>query len=262
MFEFDPLQRQKVISCFSNSAQTYQSGAQLQVKVGQACLERMTQKILAKRANTALDLGCGPGLFTQPLQGIADVVVSLDLSNAMLHRNIEANHLVQADSHQLPLRTGSIDLVFSSLMIQWCELDLVLAEIYRILKPGGTAIISTLVSGTLGELKNAWLAVDDDNHVHQYLTINDVMTSIETMNWSCSALEQEQHIFEFESVKDLARELKLLGANYVKDRKQKGLMSKSKWQKMERSYREQRSHHKSRDTIPATYNVAYIMLEK
>ena len=52
---------------------------------------------------------------------------------------------VCADAQRLPLRSASVDLVFSSLMLQWCQpLDAAFAEVRRVLKPSGFFAFSTL----------------------------------------------------------------------------------------------------------------------
>lgn len=245
----------KISNRFSSSATTYRQGAQLQQTVGQACLNRLS----THHYQNVIDLGCGPGLFTNQLADLTTTLISIDLSMSMLNSNPSRRFKLQANSHQLPLRSDSIELVFSSLMIQWCDLDVVLDEIYRVLKPGGQAIISTLVEGTLCELKNAWSAVDNDAHIHQYLSLSQVKQKVAEKSWAKQHCDNQEISFKFSSPMVLARELKLLGANYVKNRKNKGLVTRHKWQLMEQAYREQ-CH--TQDDIPATYQVVYIELEK
>ena len=63
---------------------------------------------------------------------------------------------IVADARHLPLSAGSIDLVFSNLMLQWCnEPDQVFAEAGRVLRPNGLFIFTTLGPDTLKELRLA-----------------------------------------------------------------------------------------------------------
>ncbi|MDO6717911.1 methyltransferase domain-containing protein [Psychrosphaera sp. 1_MG-2023] len=248
-------QREKIQICFSNSAQTYRCGAQLQQRVGQTCLS----KIANKKYKRILDLGCGPGLFAPELELLTTQLISLDLSKSMLETNPSSGVKIQSDSHKLPLQPNCFDLVFSSLMIQWCNIETVLSEIHQILRPGGQAVISTLVSGTLIELEQAWSAVDNDTHIHQYSTFEDIERIVNSSDWKKTNAELATISLKFDSVLSLAKELKLLGANFVKDRKNKGLVTKNKWVKMEQAYQ----HNCGSDnSIPATYQVVYITLEK
>lgn len=240
---------------FSGSAGTYRCGATLQQKVAETCLNFVKNNCV----QNALDLGCGPGLFTSELISRAQRFISLDLSHSMLLTNTLEAAKVQGDSHNLPLLSEQFDLVFSSLMLQWCDPNKVLQEVFRILKPGGQVVISTLTTGTLKELQYAWSQVDSDQHIHQYLSEHELKTATELNPWRQSQFATEAITLEFDTVKGLAKELKLLGANYVKDRKNKGLMTKSKWLAMETAYRQQ---FQSTNRIPATYNVMYLILEK
>lgn len=63
-----------------------------------------------------------------------------------------------ADAESLPFPSDSFDVVFSNLMVQWCDDPrTVFAECRRVLRPGGRLVLSTLLEGTLTELKQAWL---------------------------------------------------------------------------------------------------------
>ena len=60
-----------------------------------------------------------------------------------------------------PFADQSFDLVVSNLTIQWCENPLrVFSELFRVMKPGAQASVSTLAEQTLMELKESWAAVD------------------------------------------------------------------------------------------------------
>jgi ubiquinone/menaquinone biosynthesis C-methylase UbiE len=77
-------------------------------------------------------------------------VVAADIAPGMLERAKQQSRWlrrfarVRADAYALPFGDASFDLVFSSLMLQWCDdLDAVFAEIARVLKPGGLLLFST-----------------------------------------------------------------------------------------------------------------------
>lgn len=104
------------------------------------------------RAAVSLDFGCGVGRLTTALAGHADFVIGVDISASMLdtaNRVIpEAVRsrvsLIASESPQLPIRTASIDLVYTSLVLQHMPTTLALgyvSEFMRILRPGGVAFI-------------------------------------------------------------------------------------------------------------------------
>lgn len=260
----------KIERSFGSSAKTYKRNAQLQYDVGSDLLANIEQNA---DDNAILDLGCGPGLFTKELQNKAQVFVSLDLSHSMLVTNQHElpsttetekhgySAKVQANSQALPFQANSFDVIFSSLMVQWCDLTQVLQQVHSALKSGGTAYISTLLKGSLNELEQAWSCVDSDVHIHSYLTTQQVNQSIGTLKWSHINVDQQQKTYWFDSAMALAKELKSLGANYVEHRKNKGLTSKSKWQAMEKAYASE-FYDTERKAIPASYQVMYLKLTK
>ena len=84
-----------------------------------------------------------------PLGTRAGVVrVGLDIAEGMLRHARAASaapHWVCADAEQLPLAADSVDLVFSSLALQWCETPgQALREIARVLKPVGRLAVSDI----------------------------------------------------------------------------------------------------------------------
>lgn len=242
---------------FEQSATTYQQGAQLQRKVAAKLMSRLPNT----QSEFGLDLGCGPGLFNEQLVGRCDKLVSLDMSLAMLANHPSADKKICADAHFLPFIANRFDWVLSSLMIQWCQLDNVLAEIRRVLKPGGKAVVSTLCEGSLIELQQSWAQVDQYNHVHNYLSRREIIEALNRQQWGSLKVEIENEVLAFAEPKQLAKELKLLGANYVSGAKQKGLMGKDKWQRMSQYY-QQHFGHPNQQGIRATYQVVYIEVTK
>ncbi|MCK2183490.1 methyltransferase domain-containing protein [Halomonas getboli] len=155
--------RARVAHAFSRAAPHYRERARAQQAMAERLLER-----LPERAGAVLDLGCGPGDLAAELakrfaagQDDGAAVQGLDLAPGMLdearRRHGEAIGWLCADAADLPLPDGGLDLVVSNLAIQWCpDLDAVLAEVRRVLRPGGRALINTLAPGTLSEVGQAW----------------------------------------------------------------------------------------------------------
>ncbi|MGA3683844.1 methyltransferase domain-containing protein, partial [Pseudomonas graminis] len=81
---------------------------------------------------------------------------------------------VAGDAENLPLRDASVDLMFSSLSVQWCpDFSAVLSEARRVLKPGGVFAFAILCVGTLYELRDSWQAVDGMVHVNRFRERDD-----------------------------------------------------------------------------------------
>jgi SAM-dependent methyltransferase len=91
-----------------------------------------------------LDLGCGPGYYTMALRdrGAAVIPVDNDPVEMQLAGEAPTGALI-ADAGDLPLEDGSADGVFCSNLLEHTpHAAPVLAEIERVLRPGGWGYIS------------------------------------------------------------------------------------------------------------------------
>ena len=98
---------------------------------------------------TFADVGCGTGRHLQRvLARRADIIVGVDFSRQMLAGAGAkfANSsvcLIESNASNLPLASSSFDIVLCTLVLgHISELDIAVAEITRILKPGGIVLIS------------------------------------------------------------------------------------------------------------------------
>lgn len=248
-----------VKQCFSGSADTYKNKAVLQKELGADLLLLLPSEVNSREV--VLDLGSGPGLFTEALSSLGELTISLDVSSSMLEVNNNPQTKLVCDSHNLCLTANSIDLIFSNLMVQWCDFERVIKEVYRVLKPGGEALISTLLPGSLFELQQAWLAVDNDKHIHQYQPLETIEESLAKLNCHSIQVQTKSYTYHYPSARALARELKSLGANAVKGREAKALCGKGKWMAMEREYTKLFADPNSK-LLPATYRALTIKLTK
>lgn len=250
------LNRVKVAKSFDSATNSYDVSARLQRYTGKHLLPLLPNK----HDLTVIDLGCGTGFFTELLATKFETVIGLDMSSQMLaytQKNRKGiSSLIAADAYHLPLQENSIDVIYSNLMIQWCEnLSEVVREILRVLKPGGHFVFTTLLDETLHELKSAWGQVDKDKHVIDFkkeVEINAVFQNIGDMPCELLDYNVQDVILEYENVMHLAHELKGLGANHVPTKQNKGLAGKGKWQKMIKAYED---FIEPTGVYPATYRV-------
>lgn len=95
-----------------------------------------------------LDLGCGTGLFMRHYLTGGGTAVGLDLSPEMVKAARIHNHLdnvVAGTADRLPFRDASFDAVSSILAFSYVpDPETMLAEAYRVLRPGGRIAICTL----------------------------------------------------------------------------------------------------------------------
>lgn len=112
----------------------------------------IAEEVAAIGASSVLDVGTGPGALAVEIARRADThVVGVDLAPEMLatagRRAAEAGvtarvRFVVADAAQLPMPDSSVDLVVSSLSLHhWADPAAILAELHRVVRPGGSVIL-------------------------------------------------------------------------------------------------------------------------
>ncbi len=91
-----------------------------------------------------LDIGCGTGVLEEKFIPYASVV-GVDLSNEMIaiarSKQIASLALVWGDAEKLPFASSSFDKVLSCYAVKYCNLDKLVEQIYRVLKPGGRLVL-------------------------------------------------------------------------------------------------------------------------
>lgn len=106
---------------------------------------------LSKRAERALDIGCGAGLSTKALANVAGECIGLDPSDTMLKCSAmvaPGAHFVAATAESIPLCDQSIDLMTAAGSLNYVDLALFFSEATRVLRPSGTLIVYDFSPGT------------------------------------------------------------------------------------------------------------------
>lgn len=246
--------KKAIADAFGKAAKNYDKHAEFQRDVGQSLLEKLPNDLFGYQV---LDLGCGTGYFSQLLVERGATVICADLSLGMLEQAKQrcGNGVFayqQADAEALPFEDDRFDLVFSSLALQWCDdLSIPLREMKRVTRQGGSIAFSTLLDGSLIELKKAWSKIDSHQHVNHFITANQVKIALAQSSCSHHQLDLPSITVWYDSAFELMRDLKGIGANHVSGRSQ-GLTSRRMLQLVEQEYRTFQNHQ---GFLPATYQV-------
>ncbi|WP_232461414.1 malonyl-ACP O-methyltransferase BioC [Cellvibrio sp. PSBB006] len=255
------LDKCKVAQSFSRAARTYDAVAKLQRDVGQHLLQQLPKHLVPHRV---IDLGCGTGFFSQQLrqQFPPAELIGVDIAQGMLDFARETHGDLATwlccDAEQLSLADASVELIFSSLAIQWCtDTDRLFAEIRRVLTPGGVALLATLGPATLHELRHAWQQVDGYVHVNRFETAENLQASIAASDLVLADWQTEQRELHYDRLVDLTRELKALGAHNINAGKPGGLTGRKKIEAFKQAYEQFRRD----DALPASYELFYVLVQ-
>jgi len=213
------LEPARVRRSFDRAAKTYDGAAVLHAEVRENLLERLQLVALVPRV--VLDAGAGTGHGSRALKRRYPKaqIVALDSSRQMLtvagrqQSWLRPFDRVCADAGLLPLRDGSVDLIVSNLMLQWCDPDAVFAEFRRILRPQGLLSFSAFGPDTLRELRTAWRQVDTHSHVHQFIDMHDLGDALVRNGFAAPVLDVERFTLQYLDVRKVAADLKATGAH-------------------------------------------------
>jgi malonyl-CoA O-methyltransferase len=244
---------------FDRAAATYDGVAVLQGEVRDLLLARLDLTALDPRL--VLDAGAGTGLGSRALKRRypKSRVLALDSAPGMLRAAARRGSWfrpvarVCADAARLPLAEASVDLIFSSFMLPWCGVDQVFAEFRRVLAPRGFFTFATLGPDTLGELRNAWAAVDSSPRVHAFLDMHDLGDALVRAGFAEPVLDVERYTLEYTDVARLAADLKAVGEVNSLAGRARGLTGPRKFDAMKRAYETRRRDGR----LPATYEVVF-----
>ena len=251
------LDKAQIRRSFANASQSYDAMASLQRRVGR----ELISKVALRREALVLDVGCGTGYFTQQLRDrtLLNNVIALDIALPMLLKTRQrfsggAVPLLCADAEQLPIANNCIDGLVSNLALQWClGLDQLLVDVQRVLRANGQFVFSTFGERALGELKAAWAEVDDYPHVNEFCSLSELERLLKKAGFVNVQVESKLYQVKYNSVIELMRELKGIGAHNVNQSRNKKLTTKGQLQALLSAYPIDKDGR-----ITASYEIIYV----
>ncbi|MAV76247.1 MAG: malonyl-[acyl-carrier protein] O-methyltransferase BioC [Cellvibrionales bacterium] len=265
------ISKELIADSFSSAAEGYDELAKFQHETGLKLLELLPDKEIDR----LVDLGSGTGFHSGSLRDNypAAQIFELDLSGAMLayskrfqaaespEKKLPIKALqVQGDIENLPIQKSSVDLIFSNLSVQWCDdVDEFFNECARTLVIGGKAFFSTLIQGTLFELKYAWSMVDRGVHVNRFESLSKLQQSCELAGLALDNCHEVDQVQYFDDLRDLLESVKKIGAHNMNSQRAQGFLGKNKYKRFSEAYQ---SFKTNKNQYPLTYRVVYLELTK
>lgn len=249
---------------FDRAAHSYDEAAVLQREVADRMLDRLA--LIKTSPYRILDVGAGTGYSLMPLNNRypGAEVWALDVSVNMLRQARKKfnwwqrwrgrHRYITGDAEQLPFADASMDMIFSSLAIQWCEdLRQVFSEFRRVLKPDGLLLFSTFGPDTLQELRSCFASVDHYTHVNSFIDMHNIGDSLLHSGFADPVMDMEMLTVTYRDVMTIMRDLKHIGAHNVTQQRGRGLMGKHRMQQVVQAYEQFRRQ----GSLPVTYEVVY-----
>jgi malonyl-CoA O-methyltransferase len=254
---------------FDRAASSFDQAAVLHREVAARMAERLQYVKLAPQR--ILDLGCGTGAdFARLGERYPEARrIGCDASAAMLrlagrHTSLAGRLLpwlsrrsparVCADVLRLPFAAGSIDLVWSNLMLHWIdEPPQALREIARAMKVGGLLMFSTLGPDTLRELREAFASAGFSGQVHRFVDMHDLGDMLVEQGFAEPVMDMERIRLTYDDLAALAADLRATGSTCANRERARGLMGREALGRVRAQYETRRADGR----LPATFEVVY-----
>jgi malonyl-CoA O-methyltransferase len=253
------LDRRAIRDHFERASVTYDESAVLAGRLREQLIGRLDW--IAFVPDAVLDLGCGTGWGASALRSRwpRARVVAVDASPGMLRETARRDGAARierlcAEAEAIPLPDASMDLVFSNLMLPWCEdVDAVFAEVARILKPRGLFTFTSFGPDTLVELRAAWREADDAERVQAFTDMHDLGDSLVRAGLAEPVLDVSRYTLTYPQVGALMRDLRAIGAQNAAAARPRGLTGRGRLQAMAGAY----ESFRTQGLLPATHEVVF-----
>ena len=260
---------------FSRAASSYDAAAALQHEVEARLLESLDY-LEDREPHAVLDLGCGPGraAATMRKRWPRARVLALDLALPMLHAAQSASwkpsrwslrkpvDRICADARALPLADNTVDVLFSSLCLQWVEdLPAVFSGFRRVLRPGGLLLLSSFGPETLHELRAAFAQAEQSSpdpppHVSPFASIAQFGDALMHAGFRNPVLDRDAMATHYADLPALMRELRAIGATNALHSRRSTLTGKARFARAADAYEVER---RADGMLPASWEIITAM---
>ena len=174
---------------------------------------------IQRRFPVALNLGAYHGLIGRRLRQVPGVEMVIDAEAAPRLLEQCEGPRVRADEEALPFRDQSLDLVVSGLSLHFVnDLPGALVQIRRALKPDGLLLAALLGGNTLVELRNAFLAAEEEMEggasprVAPFAEVQDLGALLQRAKFALPVVDADTVTATYPDALALMREVRAMGA--------------------------------------------------
>ena len=202
---------------FDRASKTFDDASGVHAEIRTRLLERLD--VVRLDPKVVIDLGAATGHATRALQDRyrSAYVLAVDSSTDMLRAARQQQRFFKrfgratSDAQQLGIKSASVDLLFSNLMLQWCSNpDAAFAEMARVMRPQGLITFTSLGPDSLRELRAAWGG--DHVHVHRFIDMHDLGDALMRAGFAEPVMDTERLTITYRDLNALMRELRLSGS--------------------------------------------------
>jgi malonyl-CoA O-methyltransferase len=244
---------------FTRAAASYDTADALQTEVRDRLLDRLQWVQVEPRLILDLGTGTGKALTALTARFPTAGVVGVDLTPAMLRvaasRSDRKGFLVCADAARLPFPDQSVDLIFSSLALHWSPaLDVVLAEVRRVLRHPGLFSFAVPGPGSYCELRSAWQTVDKGQHVIPFPEMRALGDGLTRAGLAEAVMDTDTLTLKYREFSHLIADLRATGTTNASTGRSRGLTGRKAWQQLAAAYEHQRD---GGGLLPATVEIVF-----
>ena len=234
-----PLRAQDVRRRFDHAAAAFDEFDFVHAVTRDGLLARLEPMLLD--AKTIVDLGCATGtackMLAKRFRGAQ--VIGIDHSPAMLHEAKKKKSwfarsvFIEGSAADIPLAEQSVDVVFCNQLLPWVDdVPSVFDEVNRVLRKNGLFIFASLGPDSFSELQRAWLAVDQDAHVHHFADMHNIGDAAVRAGLSDPVLDVDRLKVKYENSASLFRDLTGSGARNCLAERESSLTGKGRFAAM------------------------------
>jgi ubiquinone/menaquinone biosynthesis C-methylase UbiE len=199
----------KILERFTATADVFaESVRTMRVEESDRLVELATAGLALDSESLAIDVACGPGTFTRPFASRVRRAVGVDLTPAMIEKaraeaaragitNIE---FIRGDIYALPFADGVASIVTCGYAFHHMQEPAhALAEMARVLRPGGRAAIVDIIvpEGPGGAIQNNIERVRDPSHANAQ-SVSQFRGLIKDAGLRLLSEEQRPHWYDFD----------------------------------------------------------------